>query len=469
MHIRLHRTQTQASTGVITNTHDDMTAETTAPVNKNAEARPEVPPSVPFESFPFFNTGDVAVHTRMGDIELYYRLHSEVLSRNSSYFQEEIEEASSSSEPLYFEFELDPSEQLPWLVWKPELAQQFDLEIEKENPQDTADEFDSRLRIDDAAGKDFMTLSPHSNQNDGPILERATDITVLRIHKEIFGMFYNFPPAISTTDINRALNHAELLVIMSARLGCVQVLRPFLNAHFSDFGQALYNAIARDPPGWFKLSVFLENTAIYKEAYTHLVGAWFSPWNWISTKYLIPTDILLSIEEKAKSLDAKCVIAQRDLMIMEITENDGKPIEVSSTGDSVETWIVMAIYRDWIAKELGACTHLARDESTGRLVTDFDMRKLGALFRKIGKGGDAYLKSEDVLAEVKKQGGFGEGKWEWLELDLKGLKEMGQHVVEELTKNETHVDVEALGVRHLTCCKVEDEDVPWLRERGEGV
>jgi hypothetical protein len=88
------------------------------------------------------------------------------------------------------------------------------------------------------------------------------------------------------------------------------------------------------------------------------------------------------------------------------------------------------------------------------------------MYRLMAKGGDAYLSLETVCNHIK---AFRElnrmitADRQEIEEDLKLMKEFAQNEVRLLCINNSVLAVEEVGIEHLTCTRVENNEIPWLK------
>ncbi|KAK0129644.1 hypothetical protein ONS96_000208 [Cadophora gregata f. sp. sojae] len=279
---------------------------------------------------------------------------------------------------------------------------------------------------------------------------------VLRVYDNLFRIYYNLPPRIDTESINKALMQSELLVDAARLYGTISVVRPYINAALMNFGRQLYMAIMKDPPRWLHLAFFLESKPMFKEGVIHIVAN-HPFWPWPTLKM---DEILSPIGELIENkLDI--FLEMKESVNKALFSNEVRNVEVFSrtlNNDDFDTWFVVQYWRDWFARSL-AKANKASD------VTQMCMRC--KVYRDIGRNGDAYLptilvldaveacRSKDLHAKAKRQG---------IERDLRTLKDFAQKAVTPLCANYSMLSVEDAGIDYLTCIKVEDDELPWMKQ-----
>lgn len=274
------------------------------------------------------------------------------------------------------------------------------------------------------------------------------------MYNQVFGAFYNIPPSIPINSISAACTHSEQLVKLADTLGCLHLITPHISTALLSYRQTLFTAIKDDPARWLLLSLRLENDNIYTESLIHLAGAhpcW--PWPTPTKRAHLPDSTRHLIAKKSNELDQACLEAERSLLLLLTIRigHNSSPVQPQDPSH-FPTWFVVQTYRDVLAREL----HTLESSKTAAL-------KRGTMFRKIWRGGSAYMDYEEMRRLMEQ---IMPSAVENLSEDLALLKEFAGKIVEDLARNEAMVDVEACGVGWLTCVRVErGEDIPW---RGGG-
>ncbi|KAL9119820.1 MAG: hypothetical protein Q9187_003627 [Circinaria calcarea] len=265
-------------------------------------------------------------------------------------------------------------------------------------------------------------------------------------HDNLLRMFYGEVPLISSNDIDQALEQCERLVTIARHYGSLHIIRPHLGNSLSQFRHDLYKAIAKDPPRWSILAVALESAFIYSEALVHCVGCW-PHWPWTTPSTALQAETLSAVLTKGKELLALRSEINQELLINSLGDHDGRPVTLKK---SAEQWMIVSIWRDWLARSLQFC----RNSGDGHF---------GTYYRTLSKGGDAYLPAEKQAAKLCGISGPGMEVWDEVAIDLNILKEFAIKAVAPLVKNNLTLDPVSVGIEYLTCTEVTADDYPWLK------
>lgn len=265
-------------------------------------------------------------------------------------------------------------------------------------------------------------------------------------HENLLRMFYSEAPLVSSDDIHQALEQCERLVTIARHYGSLQIIRPHLGNSLSQFRHDLYKAIAKDPPRWSILAVALESVFIYSEALVHCVGCW-PYWPWPTPSTALQAETLGTVLTKGKELLAFRSEIDQKLLTNSLGDDDGRPVTLVK---SAERWMVVSIWRDWLARNLRFC----RNNGNGYFLT---------YYRTLSKGGDAYLPADKQVTKLCGISGSGIEDWDEVAIDLKVLKEFAMEVVAPLVKNNLTLDPVSVGIEYLTCTEVTADDYPWLK------
>lgn len=273
----------------------------------------------------------------------------------------------------------------------------------------------------------------------------------LAAYNDLFLMYYNRAPSVSTTSINAALTQCEVIVSIATFYGSLNVVRPYLGNIVSQFRHVLFAAIAEDPPRWFNLSIPLETGSIFSEALIHLVGCWPS-WAWPTPMTTIASDMTELIKKKAKRLSDLRREVDQELLTNSLSAEEGNPVAFASFPES---WMVAQVFRDWLATQLHA-------------IRKAGVAHHGTVYRLMRKGGEAYLPLETVSEALDGIRGQGMGTWVEVAEDLHAMKDFAIRAVEPLVGNCLMLDVETAEIKYLTCVDVGMEDFPWVEGMADG-
>ena len=283
-------------------------------------------------------------------------------------------------------------------------------------------------------------------------------IDYLDAYHNLFLVYYSRPPLINNQDIGIALKQSEHLIEVARLYGNIPMVRPYINNALMQFGRELYMAVTEDPPRWVLLAFYVESAPIFQECIIHMVAN-YPYWPWPTSEMEGPlTAVLYLVEKKLRSFETLKKSVNKALFSNEI-----RYAEVFSralTKDDFDTWFVVQYWRDWFTRSLAEAN--GASESGQKCV-------LGKVYRDLRRSGEAYLptilvldaveacRSTDLHTRAKRQG---------VERDLKTLKDFAQKAVEPLCVNYSMLSVEDAGIDYLTCIKVEDHELPWVKSDG---
>jgi hypothetical protein len=290
---------------------------------------------------------------------------------------------------------------------------------------------------------------------------RRPNAELLAAYKCLFRTYYGQTPAIDTKNINVALQQMEAIIRVAELYGSIPVVRPHLGNCLLQFDRDVHEAILKDPPRWLRLSLYLENGPIFKEAVVHIIGnLGYWPWPTVQVKDL-PDDLITLLQKKVDNLKRLIGDVERTLFLISINVEGEEALLAPTNKKTINTWYVEQLWKQWFTRSV------SQDEApkpTGR--TD------GAKYRAIAKGDDVYLPLETVMNHIKafceptrltgvdKQG---------IEEDLKMIKAFAQKQVQLLCVNKSMLSIEETGIKHLTCASVDDFDISWVNQGGSRV
>jgi hypothetical protein len=292
---------------------------------------------------------------------------------------------------------------------------------------------------------------------------------VLDAYHFLFQSYYNIPPAISTTDVHQAVEQAGLLVKVAALYQSLPSVRPHICYSLLSHGRDLHSAILQNPPHFLLLSLKLRCAPIFREAIIHIVGQ--APlWPWPVSRDVIPAKVLHLIETKIVDFRSAKNAVNTELFTSCLAKGNARITITKIDPGTLDTWVVVQMWHDWFCGAVRECNTMR--EKQGKVVE-------GNMYRLIARGGDSYLPIEDVLRVLrpfKAQPGSSEwGNWQRKEVeeDLRMMKEYAAKAVKGLVINRAMINVmggeDERDVGHLTCVKVEENELPWVggSENGE--
>ncbi|KAF1915529.1 hypothetical protein BDU57DRAFT_451230 [Ampelomyces quisqualis] len=268
---------------------------------------------------------------------------------------------------------------------------------------------------------------------------------MIETYNQIFGSFYSISLTIPTATLPITLSTSETLVKIANSLACIPLISTQISTALHHHRQTLYTSISHDPARFLLLSISLQNEAIYTESLIHIIGAHPS-WPWPTARAVLPPSILAIVTRKSAQLSILCTEISRELLLTTFTVHNDRPVDAQNHSE-FDTWFVVQIFRDTLARSFNALDDNRRPS----------LRR-GSLFRKIGRGGSAWLRIEEASKLMRKIMPSALGS---LEEDLEALKDYASGVVEKVARNRSLVDVEKEEVGWLTCVEIGKGDVLW--------
>jgi len=344
--------------------------------------------------------------------------------------------------------------------------QEVESDIVKQELEETKDAIEMDSEPSKNTGNEKNTLNKFSEtKKESAATEQVTILNTaarekaqaLQAYHNMFLVFYDKSPEIDAKNIEQALFQVELLLNIARHYGSVAAVRGSINGILTLYGRELCKAIQRDPPRWLYVSLLLQSAFIFKEAIIHIVGNlphW--PWETIPQSYFKP-EIQRILSKKVMELQfMRWKI--NDSLFMSTLLVDGKEVRLNKNNKSVlNTWVTVQLWRDWF------CRSLNRPKASQHF-KNIDAR----MYRTMAKGGDAYLSLKEVQTwlEEYKVGTLDYAQWDSLELeeDLRIMKTYAQKEVQALIVNQSMLGVEEEGIEYLTCTKVENDELPWVKK-----
>jgi hypothetical protein len=266
---------------------------------------------------------------------------------------------------------------------------------------------------------------------------------------------HNSQPIQHKNGFRTTLPVVEGALYLAARYNCVEILRPSVANCLHQGRQELFIEIKNDPTRFFKLAVAIQDQSIMTEALIHVIGCW-PAWNWETSKEKFMklahgAKTLHLVKSKTKQLHELCFGVDRDLFINTLNYGTGSDEHPITIGDQKESWIIVQLFRDWLACTLAEI----RNEETGNL----DPTRVGQIYRLLHASGDAYLPLWEVYEKLDALGiGFDHKE---VADDLMLLKNYNKEVVRPLCKNNLMLDIEDHKIGYLTCIDISEDDMPW--------
>lgn len=305
-------------------------------------------------------------------------------------------------------------------------------------------EFSSiRAHIDEVAIEEEKDIAEEDGSKGGTFSVGPNVLKFRDAFKSLFAAFYDEPLSISGDDILVALEQSEDLVKVATALSAVPAVRAQISNVLQEFRQKMYIAIKDNPPRWLNLSLVLESAPIFSEAVIHIVGCW-PDWPWDTPKQTLGPDVVHLIDRKGRSLETQRMHIDRRLMVNTINSGEGDQERSATLQEHPDAWLAAGVFRDWLVKELNSCPGPS---------------EIGRLYRKLQRGGEAYLPNTEVDQTVE---------WVGSNLDPESiiknvqlLKKFASETVEKICENGLMIPPEALNLGYLTNVDVRPADYPW--------
>ena len=283
-----------------------------------------------------------------------------------------------------------------------------------------------------------QALNDNSRDSVGPNVSKFRDV-----YKSLFAAFYDEPLNVSNDDTQVALKQTEDLVEVAKTLQAVPAIRAQVSNVLQEFRQKIYVAIKDNPPRWLNLSLELESAPIFSEAIIHIIGCW-PDWPWDTPRQALAPELVPLIEHKARALKAQRWEVDRMLLINTINYGEGDQLRSATLKEDPDAWLAVGIFRDWFVLELNSCATPS---------------EIGRVYRKLLKGGDAYLTNAEVDPTVEWVGSNLDP--DSIIKDLQLMKNFASKAVENICENGLMVSPDALDLGYLTCVDIRPDDYPW--------
>ncbi|RMD44473.1 hypothetical protein DV735_g755, partial [Chaetothyriales sp. CBS 134920] len=291
----------------------------------------------------------------------------------------------------------------------------------------------------------------------------AADLPLIRDYDNLFRIFYNFSPNLSTTNIASAYSECKALLSIADMYDALPVVGPRIDHHLLRFGSRLFKQIAKYPPSYLKLGYLARSRIIFSEALIHVVGQWPMAYPYLQTNdlpaggggYEVPQSVIDLIEDKVDELEE--LKAKVEAKLFRLTLSSSRGERVNPANDYL-SWLAMSLFRQWLAEN----TTPENPSRIYRLISSTDPQAyLGheelKRFLKCypaGGSGSAMLYSRETLKRFERR--------------MDQVKNLARDLIKPLTRNCLELDLRLLadgeggGLGYLTCVRVEDEDIPWI-------
>ncbi|RMZ82653.1 hypothetical protein DV738_g1633, partial [Chaetothyriales sp. CBS 135597] len=289
-----------------------------------------------------------------------------------------------------------------------------------------------------------LTLGHHGaySQSTAQLAQQPSsptaDLPLIRDYDNLFRIFYNFSPNLSTTNIASAYSECKALLSIADMYDALPVVGPRIDHHLLRFGSRLFKQIAKYPPSYLKLGYLARSRIIFSEALIHVVGQWPMAYPYLQTNdlpggeggggYEVPQSVIDLIEDKVDELDE--LKAKVEAKLFRLTLSSSRGERVNPANDYL-SWLAMSLFRQWLAEN-----------------TTPEVRGI------LKNSPTTTLYSRETLKRFERR--------------MDQVKNLARDLVKPLTRNCLELDLRLLadgeggGLGYLTCVRVEDEDIPWI-------
>lgn len=283
------------------------------------------------------------------------------------------------------------------------------------------------------------------------LTESGIPIEMCEVYRNFFLILHHLSPSIDTTNIKNARRHIELLCGTAVLYGSASLIRIQASNHLLNYGRNLFQAVLQDPPRWLFLACHLRCAPIFKEAMIHIVGQ--SPnWPWKTAQRSdFSSKVLALVDTKAAELSSLKVRINQKLFESNINIDGHGLTLFNLDNSSYGSWLIVQIWRDWFCHAL---TSISKKK-----------QKVGKVYQLMGKANDVYLpptKVFEALLDLKGKD-FAVSNLKDLVEDMGMMKDYAKAKVKPLIANYSMLDVEEAGIEHLTCTKIENDELPWVK------
>jgi hypothetical protein len=271
-----------------------------------------------------------------------------------------------------------------------------------------------------------------------------------RIWANIFRIFYGLHPSLNPGDPKNVLGYCWDLVNLADCIRATRAVFPAIESALQTLGQRFYALIAEDPVNWIKLGTYMRSALIFKEAAVHIIGNW----NTLDDDLdYLPSAVHELCESKQGELLRMKEAAELRILnhcpgtiLHRGTASKDKP---TSYVRDISMWMAVSFYNQWFCEAI----------SDDRISSALDGG--AAFYRAIRDGGEAYLDTEEQTNTSAFP--LSPKKAATLDHRLGLVKNEVSKYVADLLVNESRYDPGEMGeLRYLTCCKVEDDELPWI-------
>lgn len=346
-----------------------------------------------------------------------------------------------------------------------------------------------------SVGPSHHGQASQSTANLRDVPDPALTNPLIRDYDNLFRSFYSYAPILNTINIAAAYSESKSLLALADMYDALGVAGPRIEHHLLAFSSRLFKQIAKYPPSYLKLGYLARSKVIFSEALTHVVGQWPSAQPYLkpsnqNSGYEVPLHILDLIEDKVDEVEELKYKVEAKLFRLTLTTSRGDRVNPSN---DYLGWLAMSLFRQWVAENTtpeprsilknnttarppsnqsnpasATTTHLPQSNPAQPPVNT------GRIYRLIGStNSQAYLPHDELKRLLKMQPAgsnaslYTRDNLKRLERKMDQIKNIARDLVKPLTRNCLELDVRSMsdgqggGLGYLTCCKVEEEDIPW--------
>ena len=348
-----------------------------------------------------------------------------------------------------------------------------------------------------------LSLNPQPAASLGP------DDELLRDYDNLFRIFYNYPPSLSTSNIADAYTESKTLLQLAQVYDALDIVGSRVDHHLLGFQGRLFKQIARYPPSYLKLACLARSKVIYTEALIHVVGQWPQAQSQL-VNHIDPL-VLDIIEDKVQELEDMKLRIEVRLFRLTLTTSRGERVNPSN---AYLDWMAMSLFRQWLAENTtpapvsilknssrpsssdAASASASQSGRSGRQSSSRALvpsksspsqptfspspQNLGRVYRLMGSTNkDLYLNHDECKRFLKLTPEmYSRDNLKRFERRVDELKNLARDAVKPLTRNFLELDLASVaappplgrgnaavqlpGLGYLTCTKVSEEDLPWV-------
>lgn len=322
---------------------------------------------------------------------------------------------------------------------------------------------------------------------------------LIRDYDNLFRLFYNHPPNISSVNIAAAYTECKSLLALADMYDALPVTGPRVDHHLLGFGSRLFKQIAKYPPSYLKLGYLARSRVIFSEALIHVVGQWPSALpNLRNGSYApLPGSVLDLIEDKYEDLEDLKARVESKLFRLSLTTSRGERVGPSN---AYLDWLAVSLFRQWLIESTtpppapilknsanaNSTLHIAQGSQTGSSRPTAPADPAARVYRLIGSpSSQAYLPHDEIKRFLKlhptpsADSLYSRETLKRFERKMDEIKRLAREIVKPLMRNflelelKTTIDqnsglssarestLSSQGLPYLTCTRVEDIDMPW--------